>query len=144
MNRTILEVLGIGALLALLVGSGFTNNRTDDPLGVAVSPQTLILGASQGGSVKVHTAIPVGSVDRASVTLNGLPAAGIGVDSLGNMVGIFSEDAVKAMVEPPSAVLTLEGLYKDGSPFAGSDTVRVTESCFAQASVAIRVIEDVS
>ena len=35
------------------------------------------------------------------------------------------EDAVKAIVAPPSADLTLEGEYVDGENSAGSDVVRV-------------------
>ena len=127
MKGLIAGTVGFCVGMALLVAFASSNGRTDDPLGVAVSPQTLILGFDQGGNIKVHTAIPLRSVDRSSVTLNGIPAGGIGADSLGHMVAIFSEDAVKAIVQPPSAVLTLEGLYNDGESFSGSDTVQVIE-----------------
>ena len=68
-------IAGIGVLLlglTILAGPAFSGERSDDPLGVAVSPQMLIIGAVQG-SVSVHTDIPYGSVDKTkSVTLNGV------------------------------------------------------------------------
>jgi hypothetical protein len=110
-----------------LVGQVLSNGRTDDPLGVAVSPQTLILHLDQGGAVTVHTAIKLAVVDSNSLTLNGVPAEGVWADSRGNVVARFSEAAIEALVAPPSAVLTLEGGLKDGTPFAGSDEVQVIE-----------------
>ena len=109
-----------------IAGTVFSNNRTDDPLGVAVSPQMLLLGRDQGGSVVVHTSIPYGSVDTASLELNGLPVVWTKADDCGNLVAYFDEDAVKAIVAPPSAVMTLTGTTKDGVPFEGSDSIRVT------------------
>ncbi len=73
MKRLIIGTLGLCIAMALQMGNAFSNSRTDDPLGIAVSPQTLILGFDQGGSVKVHTAIPLGTVIRCTVTLNGIP-----------------------------------------------------------------------
>ena len=73
---------GIGVLLALIVyaSPALSGGRSDDPLGVAVSPQTFIIGMEQG-SVSVHTDLPLSQVDRsAGVTLNGVAAIGIGAD----------------------------------------------------------------
>lgn len=113
--------------LVLAVGyAAFCGARTDDPLGVAVSPQTLILNSEQGGFVCVHTDIKLSAVDTSSLALNGIPAKGAGADATGCLVASFDEAAVKAIVAPPGATLTLTGLYKDGTAFAGSDEVRVT------------------
>ena len=112
-----------------LIGQAFSNGtgRTDDPLGVAVSPQTLLLNSEQGGSVTVHTSIPCGSVDRATLELNGVLVSSVGADSVGHLVANFNEAAIKAVVAPPEATMTLTGTYTDGTAFAGSDTVRVID-----------------
>lgn len=112
-------------IAASLTTRVFSNARTDDPLGVAVSPQTLILSLDQGGAVTVHTLIRLSAVDTASLTLIGVPATAAWADSRGNLVARFNEADIEALVAPPSAVLTLEGMLKDGTPFAGSDEVRV-------------------
>jgi hypothetical protein len=112
-----------------LIGQAFSNSagRVDDPLGVAVSPQTLLLSSDQGGRVTVHTSIPCSSVDRGTLALNGVPVSSVGADALGHLVAGFDEAAIKAVVTPPEAVMTLTGSYTDGTAFAGSDTVRVVE-----------------
>lgn len=128
MRRMILSFVAVGVLL-VVIGQAFSSNsgRTDDPLGVAVSPQTLLLSSDQGGSVTVHTSIPYGSVDRGTLILNGVPVWWTKADSLGHLVANFRESEVKAIVSPPETTLTLSGLYTDGDAFAGSDTVRVVE-----------------
>ena len=122
-------LMGVGLVLAGLVSGGLVTRageRTDDPLGVAVSPQTLLLGAVQSGRVTVHTDIPLSTVATDSLALNGLPAIGAFADALGHLVAVFDESAVKALAAPPALVLTLTGAYRTGERFAGSDTVRVT------------------
>lgn len=123
--------IAVLAVLLVIVGTGLvlanSNDRTDDPLGVAISPQTLLLGSVQSGTVVVHTAIPYSTVDASSLKLEGICASGVGADSLGHVVASFPEDAVKDLVSPPGAVLTLTGSYRDGGSFAGSDSVRVVE-----------------
>jgi len=123
------SVLGVAAMVCawMLVSQSWSNSRTEDPLGVAISPQTLILSLDQGGAVTVHTAIRFSAVNAATVTLEGVPADSAWADSRGSLVARFSEAEVEALVTPPSATLTLEGLMKDGTAFAGSDTVRVIE-----------------
>lgn len=106
-------------------GAALAGERTDDPLGVAVSPLTLLLGEDQGGTVTVHTDIPYRSVDTSTVALNGIPAAWTRVDIQGELVGEFLEADIKAIVTPPEEVLTLTGNYTDGTAWSGSDTVRV-------------------
>ena len=119
---TALVIVSVG--MALMMGNAVSNSRTDDPLGIAVSPQTMLLSMSQG-SVSVHTAIPYGSVDLSTLQLNGVGLYYAKKDSLGNLVAKFREAQVEAVVTPPSEVMTLTGLYKDGKKFSGSDTVRV-------------------
>ncbi len=118
-------------VVSLCLGLGLFSNvaccgsRTEDPLGVAVSPQTLILSQTQGGTVTVHTAILARDVNAGSLKLNGIAVSWTHVDSRGQIVGEFDETAVKAIVAPPEAVLTLTGTMKSGAEFSGSDTVRV-------------------
>jgi hypothetical protein len=122
------EGVAVVAVLALgLASQVFSNGRTTDPIGVAVSPQTLILSLDQGGAVTVHTAVPFSTVDRGSLTLNGVPADATWADNRGNVVARFSETAIEALVAPPSATLTLCGSLTSGDTFSGSDTVRVIE-----------------
>ena len=112
-----------------LIGQAFSNGsgRTDDPLGVAVSPQTLLLSMDQGGRITVHTTIPWGSVDRNTLALNGVQVSSVGADSLGHLVANFDEAVIKSIVAPPQAVMTLTGDYTDGTTFSGSDVVRVVD-----------------
>ena len=124
MKRSAVVVVVSLCVIAGMYATAFCGNRTDDPLGVAVSPQTLILNQEQS-SVVVHTAIPLSAVDTSTVTLNGIPVVWTKADARGELVAFFDESAVKAIVTPPSAVLTLSGTMKDGSGFSGSDEVRV-------------------
>ncbi|MBW7865129.1 MAG: hypothetical protein GX580_05085 [Candidatus Hydrogenedens sp.] len=121
----------VTCLVSLCLGVGLFSNaaccgsRTEDLLGVAVSPQTLILSQVQGGTVTVHTAILARDVNAASLKLNGIAVSWTHVDNHGQIVGEFDESAVKAIVSPPEAALTLTGTMKSGAAFSGSDTVRV-------------------
>ena len=113
----------LAGLMSVVLGSAreaFGNNRTDDPLGIAVSPQALILGVEQSGRVTVHTDIPGSAVDRATVALNGIPASSTWVDLRGNLVAGFGEADVKAIVEPDEATLTLTGNRLDGTAMLSS------------------------
>ena len=119
-------------LVCVLLLSGFVfsqqavpNARTDDPLGVAVSPQLLILDKVQSGAVTVHTSIPYRSVSRGTVELNGISASVTYSDSCGNLVAKFKETTVKSVVVVRSTELTLTGAYLNGGTFLGSDTVQV-------------------
>ena len=124
MKKLILAVMVVAVAFAV-APVAFAGNRTDDPLGIAVSPQKLLLGTVQSGAVIVHTDIPISTVATVTLELNGLPAIGAYADSLGHVVAVFDEAAVKAMVAPPSALLTLTGCYVSGGEFSGSDTVMV-------------------
>ncbi len=116
----------LSALLLLTAVAAFSGDRSDDLLGIAVSPQNLILNWDQGGSVVVHTDIPYGLVDVSSLELSGVSVWWTKADDRGCLVAFFHEAAVEAIVSPPSATLTLTGCYGDGEEFAGSDTVMVS------------------
>lgn len=118
-------ILGLG--VSLLACEAFCNTRAIDPdgVGVAVSPQTLILGQDQGGSITVHTDIAYSLVAAGTVMLDGVAASATFADNLGHLVAKFPEEAIKALVAPPSATLTLEGVTKLGEEFSGDDTVSV-------------------
>jgi hypothetical protein len=125
MKKLMIVVSFVSLGLGLFAGEAFCGSRADDPLGIAVSPQTFILSMDQGGAVTVHTEIAYSSVDSASLKLNGIPVDWAHVDSRGHIVGEFNEEAVKAIVAEPQTVMTLTGNYKTGESFSGSDTVRV-------------------
>lgn len=115
----------LSLLLVFSAMAAFSGNRSDDPLGVAVSPQTLILDFEQGGHVVVHTDIPYSKVNTSSLELSGVPVWWTKADDRGCLVAYFHEEEVEVIVAPPSAVLTLTGETKDGAAFSGSDSVQV-------------------
>lgn len=118
--------------MTVLVGSAYSNNRTDDPLGIAVAPHTLILSKNQG-AVSVHTYIPYSAVDLNSLVLesdvpgtDSLEPVWTKADDRGNLVAYFAETDVEAIVATPVTALTLSGvLGPDDEPFSGSDEVNV-------------------
>ena len=121
------KYLILALCLAVVSTAGvIAGGRSDDPLGVAVSPQMLLLNSDQSGTVVVHTdGLPSSAVVPGSVKLNGVPALGTGADACGDLVASFDEKAIKAIVEPPAAALTLTGEYTEGGTFSGTDTVKV-------------------
>ena len=126
-------VLGLSACVLLgLISQAFSNGKADHEadeggVGIAVSPQTLLLGSDQGGWITVHTNIPYDRVNLGTLALNGEPVSRTKPDSRGELVAFFAEAAIKDFVAPPEATLTLAGDYTGGTAFAGSDTVRVIE-----------------
>ncbi len=123
--RNLLLLICLVSLLVVATVTAFSGNRSEDPLGIAVAPQTLILNFDQGGQVSVHTDIPYGDVNKASLELSGVPVWWTKADDRGCLVAFFHEAEVEAIVSPPSATLTLTGTYIDGEEFAGSDSVQV-------------------
>ncbi len=100
MRKTILSVIAACFVLGL-ISQAFSNDRTDDPLGVAVSPQTLLLDSDQGGLVMVHTSIPYSEVDHGSLALDGVLVSWTKADARGHLVAAFDEMAIKTIVAPP-------------------------------------------
>lgn len=95
---------------------------------VVVAPSTLAL-RSNGAWVTVHADIPLSVVSDTwkALELNGVEVVWIDADNHGDLVAKFAIDEVKAIVSAPSADLTLTGVTNDGTPFAGTDTIRVVD-----------------
>ena len=128
MKRFLMPVLVLCLAVGFLACDALSGGRDGDASGVqiVVAPNTLVLSAP-GAWVSVHTNLPFGSVDRSTLELNGLAVAWTKADSRGNLVAKFDIDAVKAIVEPGEATLTLTGAMLDGEPFAASDTISVKD-----------------
>mgnify|MGYP001332543064 CR=1 FL=1 len=117
------------SILAGLVVTGALAVRAEDPpavmeIQIVISPKTIALH-SDAEWVTVHTSLPLAQAAVDTLALNGLPVAWTKADAKGNLVAKFVMADVKAMVEPPSATLTLTGETIGGIPFAGTDTVTV-------------------
>ncbi len=123
---------------AFVFGSLAVYAASEDPVRVdiQVAPQVLVLGAVQAGQVTIHVEYPRAGVIADSVALtignHVIPAISVFADSTGELVARFSERAVKAVVGPPSATLTLTGkrtVLVEGNPvsetFIGTQTVPV-------------------
>jgi hypothetical protein len=91
---------------------------------IQVSPSTIVLD-SQGTWVTVHADIAYCLVDTLSVTLDGIPVKFTKADDRGELVAKFIDDEVKEELSPGTVELTLRGTMLDGTPFVGTDTVRV-------------------
>jgi len=127
MKKTLALVIVVSFALCLVATDAYSR-RGGEPSGgvvIMISPGTLVLDSPGGANVTVHTNLPLGSVDRASVKLSGIPALTTFADSCGNLVAKFGEAAVKSIVEPPAATLTLTGKRTDGTTFAASETIQV-------------------
>jgi hypothetical protein len=111
-------------LAAFVVGPGLRADTEPMPVDIVVAPNVVYL-ASQGTWVTVHAEISYYAVSGASVSLNGIPVKVTFADSRGELVAKFSLDAVKDIIGPPTAELTLRGETKSGVSFQGSDTIRV-------------------
>ena len=124
------RVCRIGAVV-LMVAAGtslvMANKATDgEGFCITISPKTLFLG-SEDTIVTVHSNIPYGAVDTATLTLDGIPATFSKSDACGDLVVKFGRADVKGIVSPGIATLTLFGQLKDGSPFEASDSITVRE-----------------
>jgi hypothetical protein len=111
--------------IALTAGQAFSRGRLVEDIEIQVAPHMLLLSSVQSGEVTVHCDIPHSQVDTSSIEMNGVAVSWTKADDCGNLVAKFDEAAVKAVVEPPSTVLTLIGTTLDGTEFSGSDTVKV-------------------
>jgi hypothetical protein len=124
----------VRSLTAALVLATALGCSSGDPTGtlptpleivITVSPRTLVLG-SQGEWVTVHAEIAYTRVDTATLLLSDVEVTTTQSDANGDLVAKFELDDVKDIVAPPEATFVLEGTTRDGTPFSGSDTVRVT------------------
>jgi hypothetical protein len=123
MKRMMIVVVVLCATLSI----GWTllaDDSGDLAVSIAISPSTLVMG-SQGVWVTVHCDIPYSTVAGMTVELNGIDVDFTKADNRGDLVAKFQIDAVKGIVSPPSAELTLSGLTTGGVPFSGTDNIRV-------------------
>jgi hypothetical protein len=113
-------------LAGVWAGQVAANQQVSDPSTMAVAPNTLQLSKVQA-NVTVHTAIPYGAVDTATLEMNGLRPLSVGWDTCGDLVAKFSEAEVKALaiVAPPEATLTMTGVLVNGEPLSLTGTVQV-------------------
>ena len=93
---------------------------------ITVAPNTLNI-ASQAVIVTVHTDIAYSLVVGSSVKLNGLDIDWWKSDNQGNFVAKFDSDAVKGIVDPGTAILTLAGTTTAGDSFFGTDTIEIVD-----------------
>ena len=135
-NSIITQAIAVALLaagLGIVVGGpedSWSEQRSDGGLELSIkaSPQTINLDSlSDGDWLTVHTDIGYGSVDRATLALNGIPVAFTFADSRGCLVAKFSLALIEEIVAPPSAVLTLTGATTAGLPLEGSDVVTVLD-----------------
>jgi hypothetical protein len=121
------------ALIATVLGAvvlvaGAAPERVDADvleIDIMVSPSTVSL-RSEGVWVTVHADIAYGIVACATLTLDGIDVAWTKADSRGDLVAKFELDAVKEILDSDTALLTLSGETRDGTPFVGQDEIRVT------------------
>ena len=111
--------------IALTAGQAFSRGTLVEDIEIQVAPHKLLLSSEQSGEITVHCDIPHSQVDTSTIEMNGVAVSWTKADDCGNLVAKFDEEAVKAVVQPPSTVLTLTGATLDGTEFSGSDTVMV-------------------
>lgn len=127
MKKTLTLALVASLVLCLLAVDAYSRRggEPNDGVVIMISPRALVLDSAGGAAVTVHTNLPLGSVDRSSVELSGIPAISTFADDRGNLVAKFDDIAVKNIVAPPQATLTLTGARVDGTTFAASETIFV-------------------
>jgi hypothetical protein len=119
-----LKILCVSALfLWVFAGPALSE---DTAITIDIAPSTLNL-AYQGQVVTIHTDIAYNLVVGATVELNGLPISWWKSDDRRYFVAKFDVSAVKGIVEPGTAVLTLTGVTQDGTCFSGTSTIRVVD-----------------
>ncbi len=125
--RSIGIAIVAGLLIVICGGSSLANKPSEgEGICITISPKTMILSRDTGG-VSVHTNLAIGLVDRTSLLLDGIAPYLTKADSLGHLVAKFDSIAVKAVVVPGHATLTLTESLVDETPFAASDTITVKQ-----------------
>ena len=97
-------IVGVACLaMVLFVSGAYSNNRTDDALGIAVAPHTLVLSKSQG-AVSVHSYIPYSTVELDTLLLTSdVP----GADSLDVEVRRVIEELIDSSRTPEDVLRRL-------------------------------------
>lgn len=115
-----------GILLISSIGTTPATAQSPMDVHIDIAPHTIVL-SSAAECVTVHAEIALSAVDAGSVRLEHLTPYLVKADSRGELVAKFDSEAVKAIVAPPSATMTLTGMTKDGQPFSGTATVAVRD-----------------
>jgi hypothetical protein len=126
----------LGLLSTLLLFSVMAAHPAEAPvpvneveIGIQVSPSTILLNWKAKGDVRitVHADVSFRLFDTSDiqVDLGGVPAIYIYADARGDLVGKFPYEAIKELVGPGTATLSLTATAKDGTVYFGSDDVRV-------------------
>jgi len=115
----------LGAATGLCARSGQDGGEGD--FAIYVAPGTIARSAACTW-VTIHTDVPFGSVDAASVTVDGeaVDVAGTFADDRGNLVAKLRFADVAAVAAPPSATITLT-LVVDGEDLSAAKTVSVKD-----------------
>ncbi len=124
-SRVHVALIGMICVIAVIGSGGYVLAQV--AADITIAPKTLVLSSQSTSWVTVHTNLPYGLVQSASVTLDGIPIAWSKSDSKGYFVAKFQIAAIKGIATPPSAELTLAGTLKDGQEFSGTDVVTVIE-----------------
>jgi len=123
-KKLLLAACLLGLVSGLIATQAYSEG--DRTVSIRVAPGTIALN-SKGTWVTVHAGIRYAVVDAGTVELNGISARLCFADDRGNLVAKFTLEAIKEIVEPPTATLTLSGATKDGEAFSGSETVKVKD-----------------
>ncbi len=121
-----IETAIVATLLIVILGGLSFANKASEGVGICItiSPKTLVLSCDTG-SVSVHTNLAFGSVDRKSLSPEGIAPYLTKADSCGDLVAKFRSSEVKAVVDTGPATLTFAGLLTDGTAFSATDTITV-------------------
>ena len=129
MRKLCLTVCAMGMFLAIGVGPALSARIGADPgegdFEIYVSPSMIVKSAPYD-AVTIHTEVALRLVDGVSATINGADVA-VGrpyADSRGNLVVKIGIDEAADLIEPPTAVITLQ-LVVDGAMLQATDTVQV-------------------
>jgi hypothetical protein len=130
LSHAVLALFAAVLLTASVGGTYAVAQGTTLEVDITIAPKTLSLDSAAScdeGGVTVHADIPYSDVDHSTLELEGVPVLSTKPDGRGNLVAQFDRAEILAIVAPPSATLTLTGATVDGTPIAGSDTIRVVD-----------------
>jgi hypothetical protein len=119
-----LLILGVAGLVLLALFGGKVIGQQALTVDIVVSPNTINM-SSLGQWVTVHADIPYAVVERAELTLNGVPVKWTKSDAQGDLVAKFVLADVVGIIAPPAVMLELSGTTTVGDSFTGTDTVKV-------------------
>jgi hypothetical protein len=134
MRKTTLSLLSILFLFAIIAARPGAHQAPAEDLtiNIQVSPSTILLVWNTQGDprITVHAEINLGTVSRVDVRLDGIEPLTTFADSRGDLVAKFAYEDLKALLDDSELTemeveLTLTGTLLDGTPFSGSDRVKV-------------------